>query len=337
MKTGQKSARRPPRRAPARSQVVSAWSVLVIDSKPIRQKAQRDYQKATRDLDRAKAETERFHSHDKPLFTRWLHANFGALLTEMRELQAKLHETQDLVNEVQQEYFYGGHSSIGQAYRAVLHRRSHPEEHQVSEEPGIDAEEDAEFAREFEAAAREAAEEFWSRLNGKKASKGATPSLEGRRIKELYRKLARRLHPDNGLDLSTRETELWHRTQAAYEAGQVEVLETIFNLLDVDQNGTRSASVSALLRLTADLKKTLRAIKRELTSFRRDIAWNFSRRSDQDEIKRATENILLGDREKIVWLLTKYTAQVERWEAQSRVNGKRVRSKRSNWADEEWF
>jgi hypothetical protein len=85
------------------------------------------------------------------------------------------------------------------------------------------------------------------------------------------------------------------------------------------------------------LKKTLRAIKRELTSFRRDIAWNFSRRSDQDEIKRATENILLGDREKIVWLLTKYTAQVERWEAQSRVNGKRVRSKRSNWADEEWF
>ena len=244
----------------------------MVDNQPIRQKAQRDYQKATRDLDLAKAETERFHSQDKPLFTRWLHSNFGALLTEMRELQVKLHEAQDLVNEVQQEYFYGGHSSIAQAYRTVLHRRAHPEE-QAEPQSFSDPDDNEEFRREFEEAMRDAADDFRAKTQHHQSA----PAAKDRgRLKHLYRKLARRLHPDNGCDLSPRETDLWHRTQAAYEAGQVEILETILNLLEVSENGTRSASVSTLLRLTADIKKSLRTLKRELTALRRDVAWNFS-------------------------------------------------------------
>ena len=166
---------------------------------------------------------------------------------------------------------------------------------------------------------------------------GAAAAKDRGRLKHLYRKLARRLHPDNGCDLSPRETDLWHRTQAAYEAGQVEILETILNLLEVSENGTRSASVSTLLRLTADIKKSLRTLKRELTALRRDVAWNFSSRPDRAEIRTATEAMLCADREKLIWLLTKYTTQIERWELQTRVNGKRVRSRRTDWKDEEWF
>jgi hypothetical protein len=335
VKSGQLKRKTPLRRPAARPSVpVGTWSLLVVDNEPIRQKAQRDYQKATRDLNKAKNETERFHSQDKPLFTRWLHANFGALLTEMRDLQVKLHETQDLVNEVQQEYFFGGHSSIGQAYRTVLHRRSHPEEEQSTSEPTVDPEEDADFRQNFEDAMREAAEEFQGRFQRAQPSR---PRQTRDRLKQLYRKLARRLHPDNGRKLSPRETDLWHRTQAAYDAGHVEILETILSLLDVDENGTRTTAISTLLRLTADLKKTLRGIKRELTALRRDIAWNFSQREDHLEIRRSTEAMLQADREKLVWLLTKYKSQIERWETQSHVKGKRVRSRRSNWMDEEWF
>lgn len=333
MRASQTTRRSRVRRPAVPSAVVSAWSLLVVDNQPIRRKAQRDYQKATKDLDHAKAEAERFHSQDKPLFTRWLHANFGALLTEMRELQVKLHEAQDLVNEVQQEYFFGGHSSIGQAYRTVLYRRAHPEE-QAEAESFSDPGEDEEFRREFEEAMRDAAEDFQAKFNHHAPP---TPAKQREQLKHLYRKLARRLHPDNGRELSPRETELWHRTQAAYEAGQVEILETILNLLDVDENGTRTASVSTLLRLTADLKKTMRALKRELTALRRDVAWNFSRRDDHAAIRCATETMLRADREKLLWMLTKYTAQIERWELQKEVKGKRVRARRSNWMDEEWF
>lgn len=318
----------------------------MIDSQPLRQKAQRDYQRVAKQIELAKADSERFHSEDKPLFSQWLSANFGAQLTGIRDLQAKLLEAQDLVNEVQQEFFYGRHASIASAYRMVLHRRAHPPEE--SKGPGADSEndpanepeedpEEAEFRRVFE----EAAEEFWQRFQGGSRQhtrpRGRDSHEENQRLKELYRKLARRLHPDNGRAITPRETELWHQTQTAYEHGQVEALETILSMLEIDEKGTKIASISTLLQLTAGLKKNLRSLKRELSALRRDVAWNFSRRDDRSEMLKATEATLHADREKIVWLLTKFQTQIEQWAAQKPANRKRVSARRSTWVDEEWF
>lgn len=324
---------------PARPQVVSSWELLVIDNKPIRQKAQRAYQKAARDLENAKAESERFHSEDKPLFSRWLSSNFGSLLTEIRELQSKMFEAQNLVNEVQQEYYYGGHASIGSAYRAVLHRRSHPAAE--NEPEAKESERQENFHDESEQTAEEIAEEFWRRLHDAAAprrEKGdGSACAQAQRLKELYRKLARRLHPDNGRTITPRETELWHKTQTAYEHGQVEMLENILTMLEVDEKGARSASVSTLVQLTASLKNSLRTLKRQLTGLRQDIAWNFSLREDRTELRRAAQETLSADRDKLIWLLTRYEAQIRRWDLQSTGSRKRVHARGKNWADEEWF
>ena len=316
--------------------------MAVIDNQPIRRKAQRDYQKAVRDLDAAKAESERFHNEDKPLFSRWLSSNFGSLLTEIRDLQSKLFEVQNLINEVQQEYYYGRHDSIGSAYRAVLHRREHPEPPEENPDPGefSEGERDAE-----ERASQEFAEEFWQRFQNGKLGRDPAPlpsqRAQNARLKDLYRKLARRLHPDNGCVITPREAELWHKTQAAYEAGQVEVLESILTLLEVRDKGAKNASVSTLFQLTATLKKTLRTLKRQLTQLRQDAAWNFSQRPDRNALHRVTEEMLHADRDKLLWLLTRYESQLHRWSLQNppmrAAVRKRVRSVRTNWTDEEWF
>ena len=329
---------------PAHGQVVSSWELLVIDTKPIRQKAQRAYQKAVRDLESAKAESERYHSEDQPLFSRWLSSNFGSLLTEIRELQSKLFEAQNLVNEVQQEYYFGGHSSIAEAYRAVLHRRSNPPEEEEPQARESEARNDSEEEREREPTVEEIAEEFWRRLNGGEAGHEFHEPIASRqserlreRVKDLYRKLARRLHPDNGRTITPRETELWHKTQTAYELGQVEVLETILTMLEVDEKGARSASVSTLVQLTASLKRSLRTLKQQLTALRREMAWNFAQRSDKAELHRTAHASLSADRDQLIWLLTRYEAQIRRWNSQPPVSRKRVRARRANWADEEWF
>ena len=348
-----KAGRKPPIRRAVRSYqravrpaVVSTWSMVVIDNQPIRRKAQRDYQKAVRDLDAAKAETERFHNEDKPLFSRWISSHFGSLLTEIRDLQSKLFEVQNLINEVQQEYYYGRHDSIASAYRAVLHRREHPEPPEENPEPEPGPDDYAQSEREAEErAAEEFAEEFWQRFQNAKASlKSSSNPLrraQDGRLKGLYRKLARRLHPDNGLEITPREAELWHKTQAAYEAGQVEVLESILTLLEVGDKGAKTASVSALFQLTATLKKTLRTLKRQLTELRQDAAWNFSQRQDRNALQRVTEEMLNADRDKLLWLLTRYESQLHRWAQQTPPERKpgrqRVRSARANWMDEEWF
>ena len=67
-----------------------AWGVMIIDSAPIRKQAKRDYERVLRDLDEAKGEIERFHSEDKPKYRSWMSQNFGAVLTELRELEQKL-------------------------------------------------------------------------------------------------------------------------------------------------------------------------------------------------------------------------------------------------------
>jgi hypothetical protein len=320
--------------------VVSTWSLLVIDSKKVRQKAHRAYQKAARDLNSAREESERYHSQDKPLFSQWLSANFGAQLTELRDLQTELFEAQRLVNEVQQEYFYGGHRSIESAYRRVLHRRAHPEEEEAEQPPAGDEPPPDEPHASHE---QNPTDEFWERfhnLNNAHA-KSSPPHNESRaRLKDLYRKLARRLHPDNGQKITPREKELWHQTQDAYDNGQVEVLETILAQLEINDAGAKNATISTLLQLTASLRQRLRSLRRELSSLRGDMAWGFSKRTDFSDLVHETEHSFHSDRTKLLWLLTKYRAQIERWELQARAQrheGKRVRSPRKNWMDEEWF
>ena len=313
---------------------------MAIDGRPVRKKAQREYQKAVRDLEKARAESERFHHEDRPLFAKWVSSNFGALLTEMRELQTKLFELERLVNEVQQEYFFGGYRSIAEAYREVMHRRAHPDE--ANSDDAKEEEDDEEFRRDFEEFER-SAEDYWEKL-GQNAPKETSdlrrepPAKTRGRLKELYRALARRLHPDKSHQLTAREREWWHLAQAAYEQGNTDELEVILTLLEIEDKGTKETSVSALARLTASFKKSLRALKRQLTEFRRDPAWNFSQRADHSVLLHQTRLSLQMDKTKMVWLLTRYEDQVQRWQQQPRSPAKRARSRRAReWQDQELF
>src|SRR6478672_10059322 len=176
-----------------------AWSIVLVDGTAIRRKARRDYERVLRDLDAAKAEAERFEVEDKPQFAKWLSANFGALLTEIRELQEKLFQAQELVNEVQQEFYFGNYRSINKAYKDVMHRRNHPE--QAAHEEAEEHKEDEDFRHEFEEAFNRMEEDFAEERRGKSGPRAArngavgTSAKESNRVKDIYRKLVRLLHP----------------------------------------------------------------------------------------------------------------------------------------------
>ena len=343
MKTSQNRSARISSRARAAqpaSKAVSTWSLTLVDSRPIRQKAEREYRKAVRALEIAKAESERFHSEDQPAYSQWLNANFGGLLTELRELQTKLFEAQNLVNEVQQEYHFGDHPSISSAYKQVLHRRAHPEEAEEDEEEEEELDpEDEELLKEFQEAMGGDAE-FWQKLGmAEPAAKNGGQRAGGdRRLKDIYRKLARRLHPDNRENLTAAEKELWHRTQEAYQAGNLDELEVILSHVELADEGSKSATISTLMQLTAGFKKSLRMLKRQLASIRQDVAWNFSRLADRRQVFHRAELSLRADRTKLLWLLSRYQAQITRWDAMAKAPARRARKKsRSTWMDEELF
>jgi hypothetical protein len=321
--------------------VVGVWSIIPVDGAPLRKKAQREYQKALRDLDSAKAQLAEFHERDEPLFSQWISQNFGALLTGIRELQARLMESEQLIAEVEQEHFFGGHRSMASAYREVMRRRAQPAE--AAEE--IDEEEAEQFRREFEEAFTEAAEDFWQRFGRQAHARGQAVLREkgkearrgNSRLKDLYRTLARRLHPDTGNDLSANEKEWWHQTQAAYDSGNLEQLELILTLVEIEDKGTRETSVSALAKLTASFKQRLRSLKKQLTELSREAAWKFSQRSDRSLLFARVQSSLKLDQERLASILEMHQAQIAKWERQRAPAPNQKRRRRASIEDEFLF
>jgi hypothetical protein len=108
------------------------------------------------------------------------------------------------------------------------------------------------------------------------AAPAPQPAHGDERIKSLYRRLARQLHPDANPDHGWRERELWHEVQAAYHARDLERLEAAAGHVDISLNGASpSLPVHLLQRMARDLRSTLHSLKKQARAARRHPAWSF--------------------------------------------------------------
>ena len=302
-------------------------AVVLVDGTGIRKKIKKAYEKALRDLDNSRRQLDKFHQTDLPQFTRWLNTHFGALLTEIRELSQKMAVDEELVFCVHNEVMFGG-SSYARAYERVIELRENPEP--LPPPPADDGEWDEEWDPFDERPepgnfdnGEDPLQELFNQLFGQFApgerpreKRAASSPHSASRLKELYRSLVRRLHPDTQREMTAQKSEWWHQAQAAYEAGDLEQLEVILTLCEIGDRGTTAhTSVSLLQRITAKLKSSLREIKRQIVRHRNDPAWKFSQRSDHDlmavQLRRKLMADLQGMRER--WRQTQ--EMIARWKA----------------------
>ena len=101
-------------------------AMVRVDGTGIRKKIKKDYEKALRDLENSRRVLDQFHQTDQPQFTRWLNSHFGALLTELRELNQKMAADEAIVFLVENEVMFGG-GSYARAYQRVMELRENPE------------------------------------------------------------------------------------------------------------------------------------------------------------------------------------------------------------------
>ena len=311
-------------------------ALVRVDGAGIRKKIKKDYEKALRDLEKTRRQLDQFHQTDLPQFTRWLNTHFGALLTELRELCQKMAADEQLIIQVENEVMFSG-CSDALAYQRVMELRENPEPPRprpagcgepagerdpfgAQPESGTDeVEEDPmedvmnEFFREFGPDARP--QDNHGPRDGQPIE-SAAPADASNRLKELYRAVVRRLHPDSQREMTAQKTEWWHQAQAAYEAGDVEQLEVILTLCDIGDTGTTAhTSASLLQRITAQLKHSLREIKRQVAGRRRDPAWNFSRRDDHEALAVQTRRTLMNDLERMRYQCRTIQEMIARWKA----------------------
>lgn len=287
-------------------------AIVRVDGTDIRKKIQKDYEKARRDLDNSRRVLDQFQQRDEPQFTRWLNSHFGALLTELRELSQKLATDEAIVFLVEDEVMFGG-GSYARAYQRVM---------EPVETPPPQSSGEAQDAKRNPFGGRPASEyldddevlmeEFLNALRGEfgpgAGSQGnggpraaqppetAAPTNATKRIKELYRAVVWLLHPDSQRDMTKQKTEWWHQAQAAYEADDAEQLEVILTLCEIGESGTTAhTSASLLQRITAQLRSSLREIKRQIAQRRREPAWNFSNRTDHAVLAEQVRRELMGE------------------------------------------
>lgn len=165
---------------------------------------------------------------------------------------------------------------------------------------------------------------------GKRVASAQTPRAESSgvsRLKDIYRQLVRRLHPDARTDAKDGVGALWHEVQEAYAKGDLEALERLFALSEVTAGEVACTSLSQMRAALQELRRSIQAILRSLSQAKKDIAWKFSELPDKSALQARIERDLRADRDRQVSLLRDLDATLTSWEPKERRPSSKRRSR----------
>jgi hypothetical protein len=294
-------------------------ALVFVESAPLRKTAAAEARALMKETERLRGELEAFERVAVPEFERWKAVQFGTLLTGLRETEARLQQTGDILENLHARAFFEG-ISPEEAYlrekadEAEAQRREagRVEDEEIDGEEftdeemmrpvvdafirevfGLDPREVppniyAEILRDFQgpprggSGAQEEAEQRGPRPAATSRRAGPESPLEAR-LKELYRQLARRLHPDAGGRGAT--IDLWHDFQEAHGRGDVERLEILVAVTDLREGIDAAGSTLFHLREAArEFRRGVRALRQRLSAARRSEAWKLWKGQDRTKL-----------------------------------------------------
>jgi len=144
------------------------------------------------------------------------------------------------------------------------------------------------------------------------------------RMKKLYRRLVRRLHPDLRADGSAAVSGLWHEAQDAYAAGDVARMEILLALSDIETKSTASQSLSQMYALRAKLERALWALEKSLLEAEGEDAWNFARLGPRADLHVRVERQLKSQLAERMQRLDLLTRTITEW-ARGPITNRMVR------------
>lgn len=269
---------------------------ILIDGEPIRRAARQAHEKARAQLETIERQFAQFERQELPAYQRWMHLTFGPLITKLRETESAIESKEDILERVE-AYQIWENMSPAYAYARVKSEMENPgrdseTENKENDFDGLD-DESEDFLRD----AYEAASAAFKQESGFEAPDfesfketmgiGGKPSAhvkeednsEKARIKKLYRKIARHLHPDCSETFSLREQRLWHRAQEAYKNGDAVALETVLSHIEAAESGPLFACVSDLMQNTKEMLTRVNYLEEDLYEARQHPAWRFTQKT----------------------------------------------------------
>jgi len=298
--------------------------LILIDQMPLRRAAEKDALKGLREAAKVRGALDEFERRILPEYTRWEESHLTPLLAEEQAIEAKIYELEDLFEEMifanevlgvpGKETYEDFVKTQAQQNENATGDQDEPRRTEMPDFPEDEGLSDSEIAfrmflrfaegvdpltlrkseykRFFEAFCKS---RKFEPSNPRSKPKGIEIPL---RIKELYRTLVRRLHPDTGrLRQEPVFERLWHDLQDAYAAQDIDRMELLLAMTDLQsgQDGMKS-TLFHMRRAAAEFLKTAREMKARLNKARKSPAWILWH--SPDRVKTA-ENFLLEVRERI--------------------------------------
>ncbi len=116
---------------------------------------------------------------------------------------------------------------------------------------------------------------------------------EPSRLKERYRILVRRLHPDLNPEVTPEQKRLWNQVQSAYREKDLEQLDLLLALSGALKGEVSSeTSLYQLRRAAEEIRRSIVAVARKLDEARVHRAWKFSGLTDRSRLEREIEREL---------------------------------------------
>jgi hypothetical protein len=354
------------------------FSLCVVDNAPIREAALRAYATVKRELEELEQRLLNFREKEVPAFRMWLHRELGPTMSRLRELEERHAEESALHAEILRERDRNGGSYHAawlrvkarrdagipepndfihrawqnqQARRAATTAGAETGEkdaalingaREVGEWENLSDSEFEKMAEAFQAVAlamaRSEGDESYI-ASAREVVERERKRREGKgRLKDLYRKLARLLHPDSNAALSENQRRLWQEVQEAYRQGNVTQLEFLLHRVDADGDilpGT--ASVALIREVTEQTRAVLSEMRLQLLFSQDDPAWGFLAKKGRSltalkkKMQKSLESIAEGMRGAIHELrltLRRWTSAEERGGSQRETGAGRIAKSR---------
>lgn len=317
-------------------------ALIVIDQEPIRKKALDKFKRAQKALLKNRAQLSHHLNVVRPSFGHWMTGIAGEKMQRVATLQNRLRERAIFLDRIEQ-LVYEEFVSPRKAYE-FANQEYEEEKYQANQgnidsgEPNFESDEDPEDPFDEEALFEKLFEKLASFMEDgrpkKKRDRKEFDFIESQkkekeqRLKNLYRQMARMLHPDTGLQSDESSRELWSDVVVAYKANDLETLEMLSVSVElVSDPRAKTVGISDLNRLSKFLITQSRKIKQELKLFaRKDPVWKFE---TQDRNKLARR--ILADISQTERVLEEMLGEIEN---RVKIYQKKAekRKKRSRWA-----
>ncbi len=312
-------------------------ALVKLDAAPIRKKLRQQYDRAQADLRKKQAVLERYQQHDVPLFQQWVHATFGALLSQIREQQQLLHRLRQEWLEIT-DAAKAWQCATWEAAARLKAGEKPPEPWELDQDddpldpddphaahpdaapsdptrPDFDEMDEADDADVDEMLGffvrtllgDEAANEL-----GIPPARATRQSREDPHTRRLYREIVRRLHPDRHGEMSAAHAAIWHEAQRAYAARDRSTLEILQQRLNIESGKDLATdSVSLLSKMIRHVRLSIRRLTQEIKRCRRDIAWDFSRLENHNALRHQMECELRWEAEQVTWEVNRAQAELD--------------------------